>query len=259
MREERRDRSRAAVIIKQKTMVDADNKEGVRAPMRPRRSEERGRRYGSAMGARGERTGTPREAISAKEAAGAKDVVPRTAIDLIRALPDSFSSGRSFLPFLTSPSPRSAMSSFSIARGSLPGPADLVPSWLSYLVLLYVLCLLYVLPLLRPPASPSTLAARLPPIIIFNSPWCSASATFSLSTRPEHRPVPPPRLPFAVSPFLFKMRGPVKKLRNIISETEERLLAVPVRAAAAAAAEVLVVSASRFDAQTAGLFGKRTC
>lgn len=30
----RRDRSRAAVIIKQKTMVDADNKEGVRAPMR---------------------------------------------------------------------------------------------------------------------------------------------------------------------------------------------------------------------------------
>jgi len=34
MRGERRDRSRAAVIIKQKTMVDADNKEGVRAPMR---------------------------------------------------------------------------------------------------------------------------------------------------------------------------------------------------------------------------------
>lgn len=33
------------------------------------------------------------------------------------------------------------------------------------------------------------------------------------------------------------MRGPVKKLRNIISETEERLLAVPVRAAAATAAE----------------------
>lgn len=33
------------------------------------------------------------------------------------------------------------------------------------------------------------------------------------------------------------MRGPVKKLRNIISETEERLLAVPVRAAAAAAVE----------------------
>jgi len=33
----------AAVIIKQKTMVDADNKEGVRAPMRPPRSEkERG-------------------------------------------------------------------------------------------------------------------------------------------------------------------------------------------------------------------------
>lgn len=32
------------------------------------------------------------------------------------------------------------------------------------------------------------------------------------------------------------MRGPVKKLRNIISETEKRLLAVPVRAAAAAAA-----------------------
>lgn len=29
------------------------------------------------------------------------------------------------------------------------------------------------------------------------------------------------------------MRGPVKKLRNIISETEERLLTVPVRAAAA--------------------------
>lgn len=29
------------------------------------------------------------------------------------------------------------------------------------------------------------------------------------------------------------MRGTVKKLRNIISETEERLLAVPVRAAAA--------------------------
>ena len=28
MRGERRDRSRAAVIIKQKTMVDADNKEG---------------------------------------------------------------------------------------------------------------------------------------------------------------------------------------------------------------------------------------
>lgn len=54
----------------------------------------------AADGARGERTGTPaREAISAKEAAGAKDVVPRTAIDLIRALPDSFSSGRS-LPSL---------------------------------------------------------------------------------------------------------------------------------------------------------------
>lgn len=99
MRGERRDRSRAAVIIKQKTMVDADNKEGVRAPMRPRRSVERGRRYGERDGARRERTGTPaREAISAKEAAGAKDVVPRTAIDLIRALPDSFSSGRSLPP-----------------------------------------------------------------------------------------------------------------------------------------------------------------
>lgn len=103
MRGERRDRSRAAVIIKQKTMVDADNKEGVRAPMRPRRSEERGRRYGS-----GERTGTPREAISAKEAAGAKDVVPRTAIDLIRALPDSFSSGRSS-PFASLRCPPSAL------------------------------------------------------------------------------------------------------------------------------------------------------
>lgn len=36
------------------------------------------------------------------------------------------------------------------------------------------------------------------------------------------------------------MRGPVKKLRNIISETEERLLAVPVRAAAAESSWSLV-------------------
>lgn len=37
------------------------------------------------------------EAISAKKVAGAKDVVPRTAIDLIRALlPDSFSVRRPF-------------------------------------------------------------------------------------------------------------------------------------------------------------------
>lgn len=54
MRGEQRDRSRAAVIIKQKTMVDADNKEGVHAPMRPRKSdEERGRRYESGTGLAG--------------------------------------------------------------------------------------------------------------------------------------------------------------------------------------------------------------
>lgn len=99
----RRDRSRAAVIIKQKTMVDADNKEGVRAPMRvpvgARRSGVADG-YGQDQAAREKdrdaRVGE-REAIFAKrkrerdEAAGAKDVVPRTAIDLIRALPDSFS------------------------------------------------------------------------------------------------------------------------------------------------------------------------
>lgn len=57
---------------------------------------------GARWGPAGKRTETPREAISAKEAAGAKDVVPRTAIDLIRALPDSFSTGRSSHP-LASP------------------------------------------------------------------------------------------------------------------------------------------------------------
>lgn len=99
----RRDRSRAAVIIKQKTMVDADNKEGVRAPMRVPVGA---RRSGVAetvtdrtrpRGKRTETRASEREAIFAMrkrerdEAAGAKDVVPRTAIDLIRALPDSFS------------------------------------------------------------------------------------------------------------------------------------------------------------------------
>ena len=79
------------------------------------------------MGFAGKGTGIPGERpISAKEAAGAKDVVPRTAIDLIRALPDSFSSGRSFPP--SSPAhPFSpccdVLLQIRVARGSLPVPA----------------------------------------------------------------------------------------------------------------------------------------
>lgn len=84
---ERRDR-RTAVIIKQKTTVDSDNKEEIRAPMRPRGSERIPFAGEGIETESREREGS----IFAKErATGAKDVVPRTAIDLIRALPDSFS------------------------------------------------------------------------------------------------------------------------------------------------------------------------
>lgn len=96
---------------------------------------------------------------------------------------------------------------------------------------------------------PSTLPARLPPIIIFNSPWCSVSATFSL---PVHRYSSPVSLPLSLLPLLpFYVRLLLlferyawirKKLGNIISETEgTRLLAVPISAAAAVS---LIVSAS---------------
>lgn len=81
-----------AVIIKQKTMLDADNKEEVRASSNTGKVGQRGRRSN-----RGQEGKDERKAIFSK-VAGAKDVVPRTAIDLIRALPTLFpSSGLSLL------------------------------------------------------------------------------------------------------------------------------------------------------------------
>lgn len=158
------------------------------------------------------------------------------------------------------------MSSFSIARGStpppsppvpLPPPAGPVPSWLSYLVLLYVLCLLYVLP---SPPSCSSINAGSP--LTANHHF-----QFSVVQRLRHLlslcPSRASSCPSATSAFcrfsfffLFKMRGTVKKLRNIISETEERLLAVPVRAAAAESWSLVRRDLMR---RRLGLFGKRTC
>jgi len=215
---ERRDRSRAAVIIKQKTMVDADNKGGMkregggvtRADASPW-EREGAAASGYAAGPRGkeerrEKEERRREKERERErergdavwkAMGAKDVVPRTAIDLIRALcPTLFpSSGRSASPSLPPPSlppslpPRPMRRRPPSALVAVPPGSPRVPSWLSYLVPPLRARIAFSPLLPRPPSpfSPScssitTLAARLPPIIIFNSPWCSGSATtFSLS------------------------------------------------------------------------------
>lgn len=118
--------------------------------------------------------------------------------------------------------------------------------WLSYLVPLYVALLLS-----TSPAPPSTLCqpayrqssfsilrgAASPPPSPLSPSGFSSSVSLSL---PRARARPP-------SLLFERYAWPRKKLGNIISETEgTRLPAVPVRAAAVS----LVVSASRFDAQT---------
>lgn len=85
-----------AVIIKQKTMLDADNKEEVRGSGNNERAGftgDGGGGGGRGRGVveRGQEGKDERKAIFSK-VAGAKDVVPRTAIDLIRALPTLFPS-----------------------------------------------------------------------------------------------------------------------------------------------------------------------
>lgn len=86
-----------------------------------------------------------------------------------------------------------------LAVPSRPPPVQ-VPSWLSYLVLLYVLCLLYILP---SPPSCSSINAGSPLTANHHFQFSVVQRLrhlLSPSARPRHRPVPPPRLPLL--PFL---------------------------------------------------------
>lgn len=140
--------------------------------------------------------------------------------------------------------PPSPSVSFLLAAFLFSTPLRALPLFLPLLSLPHLL-------FAHPFAPPSTLAARLPPIIIFNSPWCSASPPPSLSR--SSLPVlslRAPGPPLARFSLLFeRCAWPRKKLRNIISETEERLLTVPVGAPPPPPSR-RVVSASRFDART---------
>lgn len=112
-------------------MVDADNKEGgTRADASPW-EREGAVGHGRGPAGKGHRdTGGERGDIREAEATGAKDVVPRTTIDLIRALSGLFfpSSGRSAPPPF-------AMSSFSVGRAVpprvLPSPSPRISLSLS--------------------------------------------------------------------------------------------------------------------------------
>lgn len=120
-------------------------------------------------------------------------MVPRTAIDLIRALPTLFPSTLAPLP----PPPLGFHVLLPLVAFLFSNP---LPSLsLSLSLLLSVVRLSAADHLSSAP--PSRLAARLPPIIIFNSPWWSAS--------------PPSVVLFFSSPFLFVRWSPSSSSLNI--------------------------------------------
>lgn len=122
-------------------------------PPRERERARSARRYGSGTGPRGERIGTT-ERGDIREGGSGREGCGSTHRDRLNSRAARLFFQRSFLspslpPFASLRCPPSALP----AVPSPPPSAGPVPSWLSYLVLLYVLCLLYVLP--SPPSCSS--------------------------------------------------------------------------------------------------------